>query len=170
MNVFLFDTAIGRCAVGWTESGICAVALPDRNDAATLRHIDGAITDPPEWVRAAIDGIVGLLAGGTDDLGWIPVDFGETAAFPRAVYEAIRSVPPGTTISYGELAKRLGEPGGAQAVGRALGANPVPIVVPCHRVLAADGRMHGFSAPGGVRTKQRILEIEGALEPTLFDL
>ena len=88
--------------------------------------------------------------------------------FNRRVFAVTRTVPPGETTSYGELAARIGEPGAAQAVGRALGQNPFPIVVPCHRVVAADGRLTGFSAPGGIDTKRRMLELEGALAPALF--
>jgi methylated-DNA-[protein]-cysteine S-methyltransferase len=89
--------------------------------------------------------------------------------FHRRVYDVARAIPPGETLSYGEVAARLGEPAAAQAVGRALGRNPFPIVVPCHRVVAANGALHGFSAPGGIETKRRMLAIEGALAPALFD-
>ncbi len=88
--------------------------------------------------------------------------------FNRRVYAVARAVPPGETITYGEIAERIGERGAAQAVGQALGRNPFPIVVPCHRVLAADGGLGGFSAHGGVATKRRMLAIEGAGAPTLF--
>jgi methylated-DNA-[protein]-cysteine S-methyltransferase len=89
--------------------------------------------------------------------------------FNGRVYEAARAIPPGETLTYGEVAERIGERGAAQAVGKALGGNPFPIVVPCHRVLAADGTLRGFSAPGGIATKRRMLAIEGALAPALFD-
>ena len=82
--------------------------------------------------------------------------------FHRRVYEAARAIPPGNTLSYGDIAKRVGAPGAARAVGQALGRNPFPIVVPCHRVLAAGGKIGGFSAQGGVATKRRMLAIEGA--------
>ena len=91
------------------------------------------------------------------------LDLGATGDFERAVYAAARAIPAGTTITYGTLAARVGDPGQARAVGQALGRNPWPIVVPCHRITAADGRMGGFSAPGGTRTKLKLLEIEGAL-------
>ena len=99
----------------------------------------------------------------------MPLDLDGVPEFHRRVYDVARAIPPGETRSYGEVAAALGEPGAAQAVGRALGRNPVPIVVPCHRVLAADGRLHGFSAPGGIETKRRMLALEGAGAPTLFD-
>ncbi|HEX8626156.1 MAG TPA: methylated-DNA--[protein]-cysteine S-methyltransferase [Allosphingosinicella sp.] len=115
--------------------------------------------------------IASLLAGGKTDLGDIKLDPGGSA-FERNVWQAARRIPCGEVRSYGDIAREIGAPGAAQAVGLALGRNPVPIVVPCHRVLAADGRSGGFSAPGGVTTKFRILEIEGARrpgEPELFE-
>ena len=113
-------------------------------------------------MQPAIDGIVALLRGEKRDLRELVLDIdGAAAAFNRRVYELARTIPPGATMTYGDIARRLGSPGTARAVGQALGQNPLPIVVPCHRVLAADGRMGGFSAPGGVATKRRMLEIEG---------
>ena len=120
---------------------------------------------PPPEIQRAIDAIVALLAGERRDLSDVPLDFESLPAFHRRVYEVARAIPPGSTISYGEIAARLGEPGAAREVGEALGKNPFPIVVPCHRVLAADGKLGGFSARGGVATKLRLLEIEGALKP-----
>lgn len=171
----LFDTAIGRCGIAWGPAGITAVQLPEASEAATrsrllLRQADAPPADPPPTVRRAIDEIVALLGGGTHDLRWVPVDFADVPDFERRVYEAIRAVLPGSTISYGELAKRLGDPGAARAVGQALGRNPFPIVVPCHRVLAAAHRSGGFSGGAGVPTKLRILEIEGALAPERLPL
>ena len=100
-------------------------------------------------MQPAIDGIVALLAGEKRDLRELALDMEGLPAFNRRVYELARTIPPGATMTYGEIARRLGSPGMARAVGQALGQNPLPIVVPCHRVLAADGRMGGFSAPGG---------------------
>jgi methylated-DNA-[protein]-cysteine S-methyltransferase len=118
---------------------------------------------PPAHIRQAAELIARLLSGEPADLGGIPVSHGERIEpFARRVYAATREIGPGETTSYGEIACRLGDRGAARAVGAALGANPTPIIVPCHRVLAADGSLHGFSAPGGIRTKRRLLEIEGA--------
>jgi methylated-DNA-[protein]-cysteine S-methyltransferase len=169
-----FDTALGRCAIAWGERGIVAVELPGADDAATRRRIarslpGAAEAPPPPAVAEAIHAIGRLLAGEPDDLSGVAVDLDGVPAFHRRVYAAARAIPPGETRSYGEVAAELGEPRAAQAVGRALGRNPVPIVVPCHRVLAADGALHGFSAPGGIETKRRMLAIEGAGAPTLFD-
>ena len=102
----------------------------------------------------------------------VALDLREIPAFHRRVYDIARHIPPGATLSYGEVAQRLGEPGAARAVGQALGRNPFPIVVPCHRVLAAHARSGGFSAPGGVATKLKLLMIERARfgnDPGLFD-
>ena len=121
--------------------------------------------EPPPVIRQAIAAIVALLAGERRDLSGIRVDLDDVPAFHRRVYEIARSIGPGATLTYGEIAARLGEPGLARDVGQALGQNPFPIVVPCHRVLAASGKLGGFSARGGVATKLRLLEIEGALAP-----
>ena len=164
----LFDTAIGRCGVAWSERGIVAVQLPAASDAATRAHVQrragGAreATAPPP-VAGAIAGIVALLDGGTTEFADVAVDLDGVPPFNRRVYEIARTIPRGSTLSYGEIAGRLGDPAAARAVGQALGENPVPIVVPCHRVLAAHGRIGGFSAPGGTATKRRLLTIEGAL-------
>jgi methylated-DNA-[protein]-cysteine S-methyltransferase len=114
-------------------------------------------------IAQAIDGIVALLDGQARDLTDVPLDFDESVpAFHRRVYDVARTIRPGTTLSYGEIAVRVGEPDAARAVGQALGRNPIPIIVPCHRVLAANGGTGGFSAPGGTATKLQLLAIEGA--------
>ena len=91
-------------------------------------------------------------------------------ALARRVYEVARTIPPGATLTYGEIAARLELPGAARDVGQALGRNPFPLVVPCHRVVAAGGRLGGFSARGGAATKRRLLAIEGAIAPDLFEI
>jgi methylated-DNA-[protein]-cysteine S-methyltransferase len=114
-----------------------------------------------------------LLQGESDDLRDVEVDLSGLAPFQRQVYEFVRTIPPGHAMTYGQVAEAVGAPGGAQAVGRAMGHNPVPIVVPCHRVVAAGGRLGGFSAPGGAQTKRRMLTIESTdlpdAQPVLFD-
>jgi methylated-DNA-[protein]-cysteine S-methyltransferase len=116
----------------------------------------------PEFVRDAIDGIVAVLSGQSRDLRDVPLDERAIDDFRRAVYAATRDIPAGTTRSYGEIARAIGRPDGARDVGAALARNPFPIIVPCHRVVAANGALTGFSAPGGLDTKRRMLELEGA--------
>ena len=163
----LFDTAIGRCGVAWGERGVAGVQLPEAGERETRARMlqrfpaAGEATAPPE-VQGVIDRIVALLHGEMSDLSSIPLDMDQVPAFHRRVYEAARAIPPGMTLSYGDIAARVGAPGAARAVGQALGRNPFPIVVPCHRVLAAGGKIGGFSAQGGVVTKRRMLAIEGA--------
>ncbi len=171
----LFESAVGWCGVGWTPRGIAAVALPESSPGQTrarlLRRLAGAVESaPPPDVQRAVTAMVGLLAGERTDLSWVLLDTAAVADFNLRVYEVTRTIPAGATLTYGQVAARVGVPGAAQAVGRALGANPFPIVVPCHRVLAADGSLGGFSAEGGVETKRRMLLAEGAtaVAPTLF--
>jgi methylated-DNA-[protein]-cysteine S-methyltransferase len=163
----LFDTAIGRCGIAWGPHGIVALQLPEATPAATrgrvLRRCPEAVdAEPPDLVREAIAGIVALLHGEPCDLGSIDLDMGGVPEFHRRVYTVARAIPAGRTLTYGEVAARLGEPGAARAVGQALGRNPFAIIVPCHRVVAAGGGLGGFSANGGAATKRRILAIEGA--------
>ena len=172
----LFDTAIGVCGIAWTGEAIAAVQLPEATEEGTrqrlLRFI-GEVEEraPPAFVQAAIVRIQALLEGAHDDLVDLPLAMENVPEFHRRVYAITRAIPPGEVLTYGEVARRLGEPGAARAVGQALGLNPFAPVVPCHRVLAAGGKSGGFSAEGGARTKLRMLEIEGARfgeEPGLF--
>jgi len=174
----LFETPIGLCGLAWGERGLVGAQLPEAAPGAAWarlrrRHPDAVETPPPPPVQRVIERIHALLAGGRDDLADIALDFSLVAPFNRRVYEIARAIPPGETSTYGQIAKAMGEPGAARAIGKALGDNPWPIIVPCHRVLAADGKSGGFSAPGGVNTKARLLTIERAKTstvPTLFDL
>ncbi len=161
----LFDSPIGRCGIAWGARGIAAVQLPDGPEAATRARLvrrfpDASEQAMPDEVRRAVDQILSLLRGEASELAAIPLDMEQLPPFHRRVYELARGIAPGATVSYGDLAARLGRPGAARAVGQALGRNPFALVVPCHRVLAADGRMGGFSANGGVATKLRLLSIE----------
>lgn len=163
----LFDSPIGFCGVVWRAKGIAGLQLPEANTAATRARVvrrwpDAVEAPPPPGVQRAIDRVLALLAGEPVDLGGIPLDLAAAPDFHRRVYDVARTIPPGQTMTYGEIAKRLGVPHEAREVGQALGRNPIAIIVPCHRVLGADGKMGGFSANGGVTTKRRILEIEGA--------
>jgi methylated-DNA-[protein]-cysteine S-methyltransferase len=175
--IALFDTAIGSCGIAWTDAGVRGLHLPGASSEATLaglrrRHPAAHEAEPTDAVRSAVGAIVALLRGEPVDLTPIALDMRHVPEFHRRVYAVARTIPPGRTLTYGEVAERLGEPGAARAVGRALGANPFAVIVPCHRVLAAGGRSGGFSAPGGVDTKLRLLEIERArigASPSLFD-
>jgi methylated-DNA-[protein]-cysteine S-methyltransferase len=173
----VFDTAIGACAIVWSARGVCGFHLPHVDSSrgrarVSQRHAGAREAEPPPSVQQAIDGVVALLQGEPVDLTGVPLDLSGVPDFHRRVYEVARSIPPGRTLSYGEVAERLGDPQLARSVGQALGANPIAVIVPCHRVLAAGGRAGGFSAPGGIDTKRRLLEIERArvgAEPGLFD-
>ena len=176
MAFALFDTAIGPCGILWSRRGVAAVQLPARSERATrslmLRRFAAARESvPPPSVQRAIDDIAALLRGEPRELCDIALDSEGVPDFHRRVYAVARGIRPGATLSYGEIAERLGDRSLARDVAAALGQNPAPIIVPCHRVLAAGGKMGGFSAPGGVRTKLRLLSIEGAHygEPLLFD-
>jgi len=162
----LFDTPIGRCGIAWGAAGIIGLQLPEAGARATRvrmqQRFPGAREAmPPSRVRRALDAITGLLRGEACDLSTVALDLKGVPPFHRKVYEVARAIPPGTTLSYGEIATRIGAPGSARAVGQALGRNPFPIVVPCHRVLAAGGKTGGFTATGGVTTKLRMLALEG---------
>jgi methylated-DNA-[protein]-cysteine S-methyltransferase len=163
----LFDTAIGRCGVAWGERGIVGIQLPEASEPKTrermlLRFPTAAEGAPRPGVKRALDRIAALLEGRGSDLSAIALDMDGVPPFHRRVYELARTIPPGKTLSYGAIAAQLGAPRAARAVGQALGHNPFPIVVPCHRVLAAGGKIGGFSAHGGAETKRRILAIEAA--------
>jgi methylated-DNA-[protein]-cysteine S-methyltransferase len=158
--VLPFQTALGTCGIAWSDVGITGILLPD------TRGLPGrarpAPPDTPEAVAETIAAIVALLDGEPADLREVVLDERGIDSFRRSVYTAAREIPPGATASYGDVARAIGKPDAPRAVGHALGENPFPIVVPCHRVLSATGALHGFSAPGGIATKRRMLEIEGA--------
>lgn len=172
----LFETTIGCCGIVWNERGIAGVQLAEKTAQATRsrvlrRHPAAQETVPPSNVQGVIDDIGALLRGAPVELSGVVLDDSGVPPFNRRVYEIARHIRPGATLSYGEIAERLGDRMLAREVAQALSQNPFPIVVPCHRVLAAGGKMGGFSGPGGVRTKLRLLSIEGARhgEPLLFD-
>jgi methylated-DNA-[protein]-cysteine S-methyltransferase len=173
----LFDTPIGICGIEWGPRGINGVQLPMGSEEKTRarirqRHGDIAEAQPPAEVRHAVEGIIELLSGKPNDLSDVVLDLDGVPEFNRGVYEIARGIPPGKTMTYGDIAKRLGGVELSRDVGQALGRNPCPIVVPCHRVLAAGGKPGGFSANGGVATKLKMLAIEGAAvdhTPNLFE-
>jgi methylated-DNA-[protein]-cysteine S-methyltransferase len=164
----LFDTTIGVCGIVWGDEGIVATQLPEDGPSGTRarllrRHPNAREERPPAEAQAAIDDIIALLRGEPLDLAKVRLDMRALPDFERRVYEATRRVLPSRTATYGTIARETGDPSAARAVGQALGKNPFPIIVPCHRVLAASGRLGGFSANGGAETKRRMLVIEGAM-------
>lgn len=180
----IFETAIGPCGIAWGEHGLLATQLPghgerDTRSWLTRRRPDLTETTlPPPDVQDAMERIAAHLRGEEADLSGIALDMDGLPALNRKVYEIARAIPSGRTRTYGEIASEVGDLGDARAVGQALGQNPFPIVIPCHRVLAANGKAGGFSAPGSVVTKFKLLEIEGARiedakangTPMLFDV
>lgn len=174
----VFETEIGICGLAWRGTAITGVVMHERSvESATARLAeargDETVNDEamPDEIAATVGRITRHLTGELDPLRDIEVDLGDIGQFRKDVYAVARSVDPGDTITYGEIATRLGNPHASREVGQAMGGNPVPLIVPCHRVLAAGGKLGGFSAPGGVNTKLRLLAIEGAAfagQPALF--
>jgi methylated-DNA-[protein]-cysteine S-methyltransferase len=162
----LFETAIGVCGVAWTDRGLSRLQLPERDRQATERRLTAGSTvtwahPMPEQVARAIGSLQAYFEGRAVDLSDVDLDLSCAAPFHRKVYAATRTVGRGRTTTYGDLASLVGAPGAARAVGQAMARNPVPIIVPCHRVLASGGKVGGFSAYGGTITKQRLLALEG---------
>jgi methylated-DNA-[protein]-cysteine S-methyltransferase len=173
----LFETAVGPCGLVWGEHGILGVQLPERNAAATrariIRRFPDAREDAPAGdIARARDAIVALIGGENRDLADVALDMRDLPSLNRQVYEIARAIAPGATLTYGDIAIKLGDRTLAQAVGQALGKNPYPIIVPCHRVLASGGKIGGFSAPTGIALKRKLLAIESVHArgaPSLFD-
>lgn len=173
----LFPTAIGPCGIAWRGTTLLGVQLPERDDAATAarltRRWPGARRSRPEAAPARlVDRLTAHLAGEAQDFSDLDLPFELVAPFEREVYGIARTIPAGRTLSYGEVARQLGDSTLARAVGQALGHNPWPLVVPCHRVVAANGRPGGFSGGEGTPTKLRLLAIEGVVpggQPSLFE-
>jgi methylated-DNA-[protein]-cysteine S-methyltransferase len=172
----LFETAIGYAGLAWGERGLVGVHLPGRDPETARRSLrrrfpEATESDAPADLEPVVAAIQALIRGEKADLTQAPIDIGRVPEFNARVYEITRAIPPGETLTYGEIATKLGDRLLARDVGVALGKNPWPIVVPCHRVTAAGGKLGGFSAPGGARTKLRLLAIEGApaaAQPDLF--
>lgn len=173
----VFATAIGPCGMAWRDGLIAGVQLPEGDEARTRvrmqrRFPEAAEAPPPPEVATIVQRLRRSLEGQPDPMLDVPLDLSGIAPFQQRVYEVTRAIAPGRTLTYGEVATAIGEPGAARAVGQALGHNPFAPIVPCHRVLAARSGAGGFSAEGGVLTKLRMLETEQArfgTEPGLFD-
>ena len=181
MNTFgaaLFDTGIGRCGALWSVRGLRGLHLPEVDDGATLKRVmrrgaGAVVSPPPSEIAAILSAIAALVAGAKNDLVSVPLDMDGVPEFDASVYALTRAVPPGQTTTYGAIAKALGQPygsGTARAVGQALGRNPFAIIMPCHRVVAAQGKMGGFTAHGAVSVKRRLLEAEGAFAVETLEL
>lgn len=155
-----FETSIGTCGLAWHEAGLTAFHLPDDPATAESATRDEEI---PVWIQSIIARVQRHLTGEWQDFSDLNYDFSTTGDFLRQVYDVTLRIKPGTTSSYGDIAQALNRPPGiSRAVGTALGANPWPLLIPCHRVLASNGKMTGFSGPGGIKTKLRLLALEGA--------
>lgn len=167
----IFATALGFVGLGFGPSGLRRLVLPEKNREAVARRLIGSrrphVTIPeeaagaPAFVPGLVRAVRAYMHGRVVDFRDVPVDLQGIEPFRREIYEAARLLKFGETTSYGELARLAGHPGLARETGAALAANPVPLVIPCHRVLAAGGRIGGFSAPGGSATKERMLAMEG---------
>lgn len=166
-SYLLLETPIGQCGLAWSERGLVRLQLPDTSREATERRIASrnrtrATVPLPARLAADVDLLRAYFAGAAVDLCPIVVDLGHCPDFHREIYAECRRIPWGETSTYGALAGRVGAPGAARGVGQAMARNPVPVVVPCHRVLASGQAWGGFSAPGGLTTKQRLLDLEEA--------
>jgi methylated-DNA-[protein]-cysteine S-methyltransferase len=163
----IFETAIGWAGIAWSEQGLIGAHLPERDPELVLRSFErrfpGVVdADPTPEMVDVIERIRALMRGEKADLSCAPLDLSRVPEFNAKVYEIARRIPAGETLTYGQIAVKLGDRLLARDVGAALGKNPWPIVVPCHRVTAANGKLGGFSARGGANTKLKLLEIEGA--------
>ena len=170
----VIDTALGPIGIAWRSDDAAAplvrLQLPAGDSAAPEAALQArSASTPAAGLPPPIERLAGMIRayahGAAVDFSAVPVDFGAVEPLRRAIYAVLRTLRHGETVTYGQLAERAGFPGLAQAVGQAMGRNPVPLVVPCHRVLAAGGKLGGFSAPGGAATKQKMLRLEGAINP-----
>ncbi len=174
-SYILFDTALGRCGIAWDENGVLASSFADESDDKTrarlFRRAQSAVEihTAPTHIEKTINDIRELFLGRAANFHDVVLNLEGLPAFDCAVIELTSKIKQGETKTYGDLARQLGDVAYSRRVGQALGRNPIPIIVPCHRVVGADGAMTGFSAPGGTVSKQKLLKIEGALEPDLFD-
>lgn len=166
----LFETGIGTCGLAWNDAGLTWLQLPEEDRDATRARLLSKLEDAspmattettPAWVTVAIDRVAEHLGGNPQDLSSVPLDLARIPPFTEKIFRAAQAVPAGQTATYGELAAAVGSPDAARAVGRAMATNPWPVIVPCHRVVAAGGGAGGFSAHGGLATKEKILQLEG---------
>jgi len=160
----LFETPLGLCGIAWTEHGVARLQLPEADRGATERRIRKTASpggSAPSDIEQVIADVHWYLSGRSTDFAAVALDLAKVGAFEQKVYAVVRSVRWGETTSYGEIAREIGVPHAARAVGQALARNPIPIIIPCHRILAKGHRIGGFSAYGGRLTKERLLALEG---------
>lgn len=179
MTVFrhhLFPTDLGYCGIVWSEAGVFRAQLPEPSpgdlETRLLRGVESIATEPDGFAAEAAAGIAALMKGDPEALDSVPLDESATGEFDRGVYALCRAIRRGETATYGAIARALGDPTLSRAVGQSLGRNPFAPIVPCHRVTAADAKLGGFSAEGGLALKTRLLRIEGAEAappPDLFE-
>jgi DNA-3-methyladenine glycosylase II len=171
-----FSTAAGICGVSWDAQGITSFYLPEDSGKRMEGHLkqltqnSRASSAPPSWVKDLIKKVRAHLKGHAQDFTSVPLHFEGVSGFLRSVYRSVRKIPSGTVVTYGELAARVGNPNAARAIGGALGKNPIPLIIPCHRVVASSGKLGGFSAPGGAEAKASLLAREGVIltRPTVI--
>ncbi len=162
-----FSTALGTCGVSWDAQGITSFLLPEapgKSVETRLKRMTGskgASSIPPSWIKELIEKVKAHLKGEAKEFSNLPLHFVETSEFMLSVYRAAQKIRPGEVATYGEMAISIGKPNATRAVGTALGKNPIPLIVPCHRVITSLGKLGGYSAPGGVETKAALLELEG---------
>ena len=164
MYATVFETALGHFGLGWTEAGICRVWLPgEAPDALLKRQAERGFstTEPDRSIAQVLDRIEDYADGHETDFSAVALDLSGVPVSHRRAYALLLQVGWGQTLTYGDLARELGDVGLSRAVGQAMGANPIPLIIPCHRVLASDGKPGGFSAPGGAASKVRMLALEG---------
>jgi methylated-DNA-[protein]-cysteine S-methyltransferase len=161
----LIATDFGPVGLAWSDRGLIRLQLPDTDEELTrtrlLRRLDATEASPPTWLEPTVAALKDYFAGVKVDLSGSPLDLDGVPELQQSLYREMLKLSWGETITYGGLAERIGAPGAAQAVGQAMGKNPIPIIIPCHRVLASGNTLGGFSAPGGTKTKLKLFEIEG---------
>jgi len=163
MNRLPIKTDLGVCTLLWEGDRVAGFRLPDGREPRVSDEHSAEPANAPEWVLALARRVQAHMAGDLQDFAEVPFDWERVGEFQRDVYRVALGVKAGVTWSYGQVASALGlPPGGARSVGTALGQNPWPLLVPCHRFIGADGKMTGFSAPGGIKTKLKLLALEGA--------
>ncbi|WP_295810725.1 methylated-DNA--[protein]-cysteine S-methyltransferase [uncultured Nitratireductor sp.] len=166
----VFETAFGFCGAGWTEAGLARFILPTPEPETVERLLktrlpDAIIAAPTGAISDVVAAAQRYFTGSEEDFSAVPLDFAGISHFHRALYTAMRQLAYGETITYGALCESVGYPKATRETGAAMGQNPMPLIIPCHRVLAAGGKIGGFSAHGGITAKQKMLALENARSP-----